>query len=248
MQQLFAFRLNALVHFFYGPAYMFVMFLVQQLAYEHAPNLGGWNRDEATLLLAVCYVAYTLAFILYIAALRSFLWDGIRHGIVDQYLLKPAKPIFFVAWSKPDLAQVPLLVMSLLLLLNQLWALSEQIEFSGVFFALITMFLGLVLHYLAITTYTSLGFVMTRAEQILELFDKASDNGQYPTNIFPDSLQFVLFAVAPVAFIGYVPTQFLLGDTPWELLALECVLIGVFYVLHHFSWKYAVRSYTSVSS
>ncbi|MBP9820505.1 ABC-2 family transporter protein, partial [Candidatus Woesebacteria bacterium] len=101
VQVLFAFRLNAFVHFFYGPAYMIVLFFVQQLAYQRAPELGGWNREEATLLIGLCFFLYTVAFIFYIIGFRSFLWQGLREGVLDQYLTKPVSPLFFIAWGKP---------------------------------------------------------------------------------------------------------------------------------------------------
>lgn len=248
VQMLFAFRLNTFVHFLYGPAYFIVLFVVQQLAYTKAPELGGWTRDQATLVLSVCFVLYTLTFILYISSLRQFLWDGIRHGVVDQYLTKPASPLFFIAWSKPDIAQIPMFVLTVALFLRQVWLLGDTVTVSGMLFAVLAAALGVWLHYLAITTYTSLGFVMTKAEQVLELFDKVSDSGQYPTNIFPGSLQFLLVAVVPVAFLGYVPAQFLLEYRPWHWVLLECLLILSFVVIHKFAWKYAIRQYTSASS
>ncbi len=248
LQVLLAFRLNTFVHFLHGPAYMGVLFMVQQLAYQRAPELGSWNRTESTLLLSVCFIMYTIAFILYIVALRSFLWDGIRHGVVDQYLTKPISPIFFIAWGKPDLTQLPLLGLCIALFLHQASQVHEQLSLTNSLLALCVVSLGLLVHYFALTTYATLGFVMTRAEQILELFDKTSDSGQYPISIFPGSLQFVLIAIVPVAFLGYVPTLFLLGHRPWQLVFYECVLLCIFYVLHRYAWKYALRAYTSVSS
>lgn len=248
LQQLFAFRANTFVHFLYGPAYFAVLYMIQQTAYRQAPTLGGWSRDEATLLMSVCFLFYNITFILYIVALRSFLWDGVRHGILDQYLTKPASPLFFIAWTRPDVAQIPLLVLSMLLVIKQVWVAQAYISIIGISLALLAALLGLLLHYLAVTTYASLGIIMTRAEQVLELFDKISDSGIYPANIFPSSVQFILVAVVPVAFFGYIPTLFLLGYFRWQWIALECVLIGCFIVLHRLAWKYAFKQYTSASS
>ena len=108
--------------------------------------------------------------------------------------------------------------------------------------------LGLILCYLSVTTYATLGFYLTRAQQIMEVYDKTTDYGLYPTPLFPPTFQFLVFVLIPVAFFGYVPTLFLLGRGSPVYVPAALALAFVFFVINQWAWKVSLKHYSSASS
>lgn len=242
-----SYRINAVLQFIYGPSYVLILFFVLQLLYGQTSSMLGWSKQEALLLFTTFHVVYTFCIVLFLDGLRSFLWEGVRTGVLDTMLTKPLPTQFLVAFSKPGLDQLSLLIGLVAALLYQLlvWP-------TGSIYLVIAYFLSMALAvaiiYLTLSTYATLGFFMTRAGQIMELFDKSCDFAQYPPAIFPSGIQWITFSIMPIALFSFVPTSILLGKlSPWALLGM-LAFVGLGLVLNRFAWNRALKSYSSASS
>ncbi len=243
-----SYRLNYFLKIFYGPAYLGVMLLLVNIAYTKAPNLGGLNKDEAILLYSIFAFIYALAILFFIRGWRYFLWQGLRTGVLDLLLTKPANIQFLVGFSWPSFEQLPLVIGELILFIRQAVIVKSQITiWSLVIFGLM-LILGLIIIYLVMSTYATLGFYVTRAAQIIEILDKTTDFANYPTTIFPLPIQMIMFTIVPIAFCSYVPTLFLLNRGNAVLLISELALILGFYYLNRWAWQRGLKQYASASS
>ena len=242
------YRLNFLVQLFYGPAYVLVLYVILSLAFSQSNSLAGWNQEEGKLLFSVFHLLYTSAIFLFIKSVRHFLWMGLRKGELDFILTKPVNTQFLVTFGKPEIQQILLLASVGVLFVYQLFALQVSV-FSVNFFGFMMMFLlGLIICYLSVTMYATIGFYVVRAQQIMELYDKTADFSQYPMPIFPISFQFIAFAIIPIAFFGYVPTLFLLGKGSLLWIAAALALSVVLFIFNQLSWRTGIRHYSSASS
>lgn len=248
LKNILTYRLNLFAKLIYGPAYIGVLFLILHFAFNQTSTLGGWNRSEAVLLFSVFQFIYVNCLILFLKGYRHFLWQGISAGELDFYLLKPAKPQFLVAFSKPDLDQLLLWIGILGLFLynfvHQLPSLSV-LDFVGF------VFMAVIAHliiYFTISTYAATGFFVIRAQQVMEIFDKSSDFSQYPTSIFPSSVKFIAFTFLPIAFFGYLPTLFLLSKGTINILVSSAGFLLLLIIINNFVWKMGLRHYSSASS
>ncbi len=248
LQAKLEYRFNFFVELFYGPAYTLVLFLLVRIAYGRSPLLGGLSLDEGLLLFSVYQLLYLLGILLFFMSIRYFLWEGVRYGQVDLILTKPVNPQFMITFGKPEVQQLPLFLIMILLFCRQVIILGDQIQFVNLLIFLIWFFLGLVILYFSISTFATLGFFVTRAQQIIEFFDKVADNSQYPTPIFPFSLQMVAFSLIPIAFFGYVQTLFLLGKGSWHHGLIGILLLIILIPLNQFMWKKGLQHYSSASS
>lgn len=241
------YRVNLFFKLLYGPVYVGVLFAILVITYQETSTLAGWTRQEAFLLFAVFNLIYCNCLILFTDSIRYFLWTGIRYGEVDMWLLKPGSPQFFLTFSRPNTDFIALWLCVMGFFIYQLVSLSSLTLFNFIGF-LILFILGHVIVYLSLSSYATLGFYVTRAQQIIEVFDKSTDFAQYPLPIFPQSLQFILSTFLPVAFFSYYPTQFLRGQGSVSLIFVSIFFTFFLFIINRLAWKYGLRAYSSASS
>lgn len=242
------YRTNFLVQLFYAPAYVGVLFLLLSLAFSKTPMLGGWSHDEALLLFAVFHVVYCLSALLFLKGIRDMLWSGIRLGQFDIILTKPVSAQFLATFGKPEIQQLFLLTLLFGLSGRQLMLLWPQIQLANIFLALLGLVLGILIVYFVLSTYATIGFFVTKAQQVIEFFDKASDQAQYPVTLFPASIQLLFFTVVPIAYAGYVPVSILLGKNSSLPIFTSVLTLVVLIIINRWAWRYSLRQYSSASS
>lgn len=248
LQSKLEYRLNFFLQLLYGPAYVLVLFLIIQVVYHNTQTLAGWTKTETLLIFSVLHLMYSVCIFLFLGGYRHFLWEGVRTGEIDLYLVKPINTQFMVAFSRPEIQQIGLIVGLLLLFISQVSQLLPQTTLLSWCFFLVGILGAFGIVYLTLGTYLTVGFYVTKAAQILEIFDKTSDFAQYPTSIFPAPIQLISFTIIPIAFFSYVPTSLLLQKLPatWLLYSLLLLILLIF--IHKWSWSKALKAYSSASS
>lgn len=247
LQSKLTYRFNFFIELFYGPAYAIMLFIIVQTAFTKAPMLGGFTADEGLLLFSVFHLMYTIAIVFFIMGIRHFLWSGIRQGELDFLLTKPLNTQFMVSFTKPEFQQLLLLLGILALFVHQLMRVSNISILDFVLFLLLFM-QGLMIIYFTLSTFATVGFFITRAQQVMELFDKVADNSQYPVNIYPTSFQILAVTIIPIAFFGYIPTLFLLGKGNLWLFLAPLFFLLIIIPINQQAWKIGLRHYSSASS
>lgn len=247
LQQNMEYRWNFFIELFYGPAYVFVMYATLRIAYYQTPTLAGWNQAEGMLLFAVFHFIYTTSFMLFITPIRDLLWRGIRQGTLDFYMTKPLNTQFMATFYPPGTDQIALILGIAVFFILQL---VQQSPFSTLaIVAFIASFIaGFVTLYASLVFYASFGFYLTRAQQIFELYNKASDYAQYPVALFPQAIAAFFFTIVPSAFYSYIPAAILLEKVSlwWSPISV-LVAISIF-VLSRKTWQRGIRAYSSASS
>lgn len=243
-----SYRFNVIMLLFYGPAYVVALMMIIQLIYQQTSQLLGWTQPEALFLFSTFHLIYSICIMLFIDGLRQFLWSDIRTGALDIYLTKPINPQFLIAFSRPGLDQLLLFTGLLIFFCSHIMNNHQLITLPNLLFYLASLPLAISIIYLTLSTYATLGFYMTRAGQIMELFDKSCDFAQYPPQIFPKVMQFFTFTFIPIALFSYVPTSILLGKiSPWYILGMASFVIFL-NIINKVCWKEAVKKYSSASS
>lgn len=243
-----AYRLNYFIKIFYGPAYLGVMLLLVETAFSHAHNLGGLNQNEGILLYSIFSLLYALSLMIYVTGIKHFLWSGLRMGELDYWLVKPLNPQFLANFSFPNTEQIPLILLEAGLFFRQLYLVRAQVTLFSLLVFLASIILASLILYFTLSTYQTLGFYATKAPQVVEILDKATDFANYPTSIFPNLVKITLFTLIPIAFTAYVPTLFLLNRGNLWLFLSEIVLLIILYYLNQFAWQAGLKRYSSASS
>jgi ABC-2 type transport system permease protein len=242
------YRANSLVRFLYGPAYVFVMYLILQVVFTRTRTLGGWTHDQGILLFYVFQLMSCFLGFFFMGGIRDFMWNGIREGRLDMILTKPINPQFFISFNKPGLDNIFMLLGLMVLLIRQTVMMANQFTLIGFLWFAISIAFGFLIEYFVISSYATLAVVMTRSKEIIEVFDKFSDFSQYPNSIFPTSVQVVSFTFIPISFFSYIPTSFLLGKGQvWYIPVMVAVLI-LSIIINQFAWRESLKRYSSASS
>ena len=242
------YRWNFLVQMFYGPAYVFIMYLLVEIAFAKTQILAGWTKQEGILLFSVFQFLYALCYVIFMKGVRHVMWTAVRHGELDFMLTKPINIQFYATFSKPNFELLLLAVGTGLIFFRQLWILSSSIEQINALAFVIMFILGMIIAYFAVAIYATASFYIIRAEQVLELYDKMTDFAQYPLPLFPGSIQMIFFSVVPIAFFSYLPTLILLGKGSLSWIVASVLFAVCLFFINQFAWKKALQHYSSASS
>jgi ABC-2 type transport system permease protein len=242
------YRANSIVRFFYGPAYVFVMYLILEVVYGRTKTLGGWTHEQSLMLFYVFQFMSCLFMFFFMGGIRDFMWNGIREGRLDMILTKPINAQFLISFNKPGLDMIFMLIGITILCIRQIALMATQIPLISFLFFAISLVFGLVICYFTLSTYATFAIVMTRSKEIIEVFDKFTDFSVYPNSIFPASVQVISFTLIPIAFFSYIPVSFLFGKGQiWHIPVMILVLIFSI-IINQFAWKEGLKQYSSASS
>lgn len=243
-----SYRFNFFIRLFYGPAYTGILFIILLLAFHNSPTLAGWSQNQAALIFGSFNLLYAVGYTLYFQGVRHQLWGGIRDGEIDLILVKPLSAQFLFAFSYPNYEQIFVVLGMIGLLGVFVVKTMGQITLLSFGLYMVTMALGLLIHYLITNIYATSGFYFIKAAQVLETIDKMTDFASYPISLFPRSIQMAAFTVIPIAFLSYVPVLFLLQKGSLKLFLFEIIFIWILLMINKVAWKYGLRNYSSASS
>lgn len=246
--QIIQYRLNFLILSLYGPTYVLVMYFLLAIAYSKTDTLGGFTSNEGLLLFLVFQWLFLVAVILFMKGARVFLWDSLRCGDLDMVLTKPVNAQLMVMFSHPEFEHMLLLIFLTIVLgwfSLPFLALVGILDIVG--FVLMSL-MGLIITYFSVAICIATGFYMTRAGQVLELYNKISDFAQYPLIIFPPAFQLLGATLVPIAFFSYFPTMFLLGRGQLWYILISIFVIVVLAALNSIIWNRSLKKYSSASS
>jgi len=218
--------------------------LVTVLIYGSGAGFPGWTADEVLLIQGVFTLSAGLSGLV-LGAVVQVTIDRVRQGTLEVVLLKPVRPLPFIALTgvQPESAGVALggavLVACAASRSVQTISVGAALSFVGLFLAGLCVMAGVVL-VMAATSFRWVG-----NSRLPEIADSVQMFGRYPMAIFPGALQGVVTFVVPVAMVGFVPASALLGRSvagAWPAAA-TCVAFLAFGV-----WLYdrQIRHYQGV--
>lgn len=248
LKSMLEYRLNFLLQVMYAPAYTLVLYFILVTVYSKTTTLAGWSAQEGMLLFAVFHLLYMTFYFFFMKGLRYLLWTAIRMGELDFILTKPVNLQFYVSIAKPYVELLPLLIILLGYFIYQLMVLPVPLTAVNFGLFLIMFAAGIAITYLSLSSYATIGFYASKAAQVIELFDKASDYAQYPNPVFPTSVRVITFTLMPIAFFSYVPTLFLLGKGSLLLFLATSVTVIILIFINQWLWRRGLQHYSSASS
>jgi ABC-2 type transport system permease protein len=243
------YRLNALVRSIFFPVWQVVMLVIIVVVFSHTDSIGGWTQTEVLILYFINQILLSLTYALYFeGGARYLLYTAVHTGALDQHLAKPVSPYFMVFFGRPHFDS--LLGGLLMTIAFALFLIHENISFTStqlLSFGLITI-LSQIAVFFIVASYSMLAFFFERVQQVAEILDKANELGQYPTSMFPSSVQGLAISLIPVAFMGFVPVSFLLGKGTMAMVGITLLALTASYALQHWLWKRGLKAYSSVST
>lgn len=217
--------------------------LMLSVVFGNQEYLAGWSRSEAYLILGIWNVMNYMGWAFFGINLLA-LEKRVLEGDFDFVLLKPISSAWLVSFGEFS-SHSAISALSGMVLIGYYfvanWATITLVNVIIGSFAFVVGFLIWYAMYLLFASFTISvprnGF-LSIAKEILALT-------RYPTSIYTSAMQLVFYSLIPIAFIGVVPANFIIGRGQIILLFIGICLSVVFLRFSYWVWKVNVRKYTS---
>lgn len=230
----------ALLHFFT------IVFIELVFQLGNIESIVGWEKHQVMFLIAVLYLNahFNNTFMQGIFIMA----EEIVTGSLDPKLVKPMNDrvkthfLDFEVWNLVGF--VPMIALFIYLFSTY----SFSFNLTRFVVAIIIFCFGIVTMYSYYLMLTCIGFWTEKIDHIFRVVDSGWEFGQYPKNLFPTHLKFILTYVIPIFPLAYFPTAFFLGKSGFEIVFESFFIMLFFLILSSLIWKKGLSVYSSASS
>jgi ABC-2 type transport system permease protein len=222
-----------------------MMLFVITLPYEYVDGLVGWSKSEALTVLGFYYLTNGLSW--------AFFRNGIAHleqhignGSLDRMLLKPVNPIFLMSFFEVDFTRLVDVGVGVFIILFHVSRSGVEITLTAVAGAVMAVILGLAFIFCLFLSVNMLAFWTTET-YLDHLINPVFTVSKYPADLW-GKYSWLLYWVAPVAFMSTVPAGILYGKMSWDIVLAGLVLVVVWLLAIRIYWRVAIKNYSSVGS
>jgi len=235
--------------YFYIAAFIGMMIgnvLLLQTAFNNIPAIAGWNFYNVLALFATFRITRGI-FGCFIGANLSNLFQTIRKGNLDLFLIKPASAWFMLNLQIVDLARIVDIGCGVGLLIYTLFFIHWSV--LNLFLYLCFILLALILLSCTNVLISMTSFLNVR-ETMLSFVEKLQRaTTRFPLRFAGDTVEFIFTWLLPLMFLTTIPVEVLEGRINLVYAFASAFILCAFYIwLTQFCWRKALLSYSSASS
>lgn len=218
-----------------------------QFLFTKVGSFAQWSFGDLVLLLGLGQVYIYLAWMIFEPNLGD-LFNKINTGAFDRMLTKPLNIRFLSSFERFQVAQffpmfttvVPLIIYGL--------KTGQAFNFSDLVLSLIVCLLGVVIFFFLNLALSGLTFFFEDIQSIKDfIIMQTVGLSRIPLNVFPKVIQSILTFVVPIAFIAYYPVLIIRNQTTFlSVVAMELLLIIIFYLISKVTWKAGLKRYSGI--
>lgn len=251
ISQFFKIVLQSKVDFFMGLFGFFfsqisgILFLY--LVFRQIPHLQGWSLEQLIFIYGFAQIPRGIDHLL-TDNIWLVAWRLVINGDFDRYMLRPMNVFFQVIAEKlqPD-ALGELLVGSILVVYGSLqgvvlWSAEKILLF------ILSIFAGALIYTSIKLFFASFSFWIKRSGPFLQFAYELADFAKYPTDIYHKGIRFVITWVIPFAFVAYLPASYFLGMNTPIVIAAECVIAALFWLIAYWVFQKGLQRYESAGN
>lgn len=238
-------RFSALL-FFIGKFLRFLMFFGFILIISSQTKIvAGYSLWQMVLFYATFNLIDTAAqlFLREVYRFRSY----VVSGDFDYFLTKPISPLFRSLFGGSDVLDLPLLIVSIILIFYTAGKL-DPINISAVFAYILLIISALAIAVAFHIFVISMGIITTEVDNTIMLYRDLTQMGRFPVDIYREPISWFITFVIPVGIMMTFPAKSLIGTLSFGLIILSPAIATVFLFLSLKLWKYSLKNYTSASS
>lgn len=203
------YKIDFFIGVFVSLVLAFAQPLIQLMFYRGVNGFEGWNFSQIFIFQGVMMVWVGLKDSLF-GGVRNSVQIMVRDGSFDRLLNKPYSPLILIFTGGfnflglgPFLAGIAVLAYSMG---------RSGISLSLIDLLIFTAFMisGLVLYIAILIVYCSMLIHLVYMNRLEEVMDKFLRFSEYPQNIYPAAVQWVLTMLLPLALWIYYPAQTIL--------------------------------------
>lgn len=168
-------------------------------------------------------------------------------GSVDYFLVRPIKPIFRFLFGGADILDVPLLIISLLLVIFSLFKLGD-VNFYGIILYVLLIINAFLIVLSFHVFILAIGVLSNGVDNTLFLYRDITAMGKIPIDLYKKPLSSFLTFVIPIGIMITFPAQAASGQLMPQLILISFMIGGIFLLFSSITWRFALRRYSSASS
>lgn len=174
---------------------------------------------------------------------RSYVVDG----SVDYFLVRPIKPVFRFLFGGADILDIPLLIISILLVGFSIFKIGN-VDIQGILLYLILLINGFIIALSFHVFVLALGILSTEVDNTLWLYRDLVSMGKIPIDLYKSPLNSILTFIVPIGIMISFPSQAAFGTLLPQLVVVSLLIGIILLLLSSFSWRLAIKRYSSASS
>ena len=216
------------------------------------PDLGGWTPTEVAFMYALATVPFGIADLLISSVEKTA--DHVQQGTFDRILLRPQPALFQLSANDFQLRRIGKVVPSSAVLV---WAvLNVDVDWTlgriGVFVMAIVC--GVVIYGSLWVATASVSFWAVASREAMNSVTYGGQSAnEYPLHLYRNWIRATLGWGIPLAFVSYVPTQWLLdAENPLglsdRLILATPAVAAAMAALALVIWTIGIRHYQSTGS
>jgi ABC-2 type transport system permease protein len=217
--------------------------------YSQVDAIGDWTKWQMVLLVGTHQIISQLFQGLFFSNLTN-LPELVRTGKLDFVLLQPIDAQFAASARQFGLDSIVNTLVGLAIVIYSLYRLGITPSIGQIVLYLVTLILGVTIHYSFMFALATTSFWIVRAQGLIWGYYNLVTLARYPDVVFRGFIRFLFSWVLPVIVITNVPTRILIraGATPWPLVGHLLAASLLMIVLSRVLWRLALRRYSSASS
>lgn len=222
------------------------------LILQLVPTLGGWTATEVAFLYALATVPFGIADLLVSSVERTA--NHVQQGTFDRILLRPLPALFQISALEFELRRLGKLVPSAAV---GVWAvLNVEVSWNAGRIVVLVMAItcGTIIYSALWIGTASISFWAVASKEATNAVTYGGQSAnEYPLHLYRNWIRATLGWGIPLAFVSYVPSQWILdAENPLgmssRLVLLTPVVATATLALAMACWSTGIRHYQSTGS
>lgn len=218
------------------------------IIFSNIQDIKGWTYGELLFIFSIATLGRSIHLVFF-DNLWTFGTKYIQMGDLDRLLIRPVNPLFQVIADKINfqgVGQVVVGVMALVYSNNSIyikWNLTSII-------ILVLLILGSGIIYVNIHIFfMTFSFWMVDSLPIVSSIFSINQFAQYPLQIYPKIIRFIITCIIPYSFVAFVPANYFLKSNQYSYLVIYMPLICIITsLISYLFWNYGLKRFESVGN
>jgi ABC-2 type transport system permease protein len=237
----------ASIGYLLGKLFRLVFFIIFLLAiFRHTDQLAGYSLEEAALFFLTFNAVDILAQLFFrgIYGIRSI----VRDGDFDYFLIQPTHLILRVCFSTVDFLDIGTFLPVAAAIGYLLHRIPGGLSSYSLFLYITLLANGMVIAFAMHLAVAALAVWTQEMDNTIWIYRDLITLGRFPPSIYDARMQWAITYLIPITVMVSFPTQAVLGQLPFRLLATAGLMSGLSLTASLMFWQFSTRRYTSVSS
>ncbi len=241
------FRWHFLAMFGMDIVWYSVQYLLFEVLYLYAPNLGGFSRPDILLFLGTLFVIDALNMMLSSANFWGFS-DLVRSGELDFYLVKPLSTAFLCMFRYPSVGSMFNLIVAISFLIYALTGIPLAERWLGLVLYPFFVVLGVMTMMAFQFVFMAVNVRVVGSDGLSWILMNLETFGQRPDSIYSGMVRKIMLTAVPMAMLASIPARLLMHQPDYLLIGISGACALLWYIVSLNFFNKALVKYSGASS